>query len=155
MHESLSRNSLLCMCPLCISPPPIAIPYIASEPYPISPVHVTAVHWPESSRVIWSDLASMVYLHSSHGGSLFSGVWGSQVQVIRLGCNPRRHLEAAVTPAPHTMAWLSTRPVIGWLFPQVLLSAPCFTPAYIMALWSIFSVSLPEELISNDNSTLL
>jgi hypothetical protein len=36
----------------------IAIPYISSQPCPISPVHVTAVHWPESSLDIWSDLAS-------------------------------------------------------------------------------------------------
>jgi hypothetical protein len=40
------------------NPPPIAIPYISSQPRPISPVHVTAVHWPASSLVIWSDLAS-------------------------------------------------------------------------------------------------
>jgi hypothetical protein len=57
MHESLSRNSLLCVCMyislVCISPPPITIPYITSQPCPISPVH-----WPESSLVIWSDLAS-------------------------------------------------------------------------------------------------
>jgi hypothetical protein len=38
--------------------PPIAIPYITPLPCPISPFHVTAVHWPESSLVIWSDLAS-------------------------------------------------------------------------------------------------
>jgi hypothetical protein len=56
MHESLSRKS--------ISPgknnnlPPIATPYISSQPRPISPVHITAVHWPESSLIIWSDLAS-------------------------------------------------------------------------------------------------
>jgi hypothetical protein len=38
--------------------PPIAIPYISPLPRPISPVHATAVHWPESSLAIWSDLAS-------------------------------------------------------------------------------------------------
>jgi hypothetical protein len=36
-------------------PPPIAIPYITLLPRPISPVHKTAIHWPE---FIWSDLAS-------------------------------------------------------------------------------------------------
>jgi hypothetical protein len=31
----------------------------------------------------------MVHLHSSHDGhGLFSGVWGSQVQVIRLSSSP-------------------------------------------------------------------
>jgi hypothetical protein len=38
--------------------PPIAIPYIIPLPRPISPVHLTAVYCPESSFVIWSDLAS-------------------------------------------------------------------------------------------------
>jgi hypothetical protein len=40
------------------NPPPIAIPYISSQPHSISPVHITAVHWPESSLLIWSNLAS-------------------------------------------------------------------------------------------------
>jgi hypothetical protein len=45
----------------------------------------------------------MVHLHSSHDGhGLFSGVWGSQVQVIKLSCSPRRHLGTAATPAPHS-----------------------------------------------------
>jgi hypothetical protein len=39
-------------------PAPITIPYITLLPCPISPVYVTAVHWPESSLVIWSDLVS-------------------------------------------------------------------------------------------------
>jgi hypothetical protein len=44
----------------------------------------------------------MVHLHSSHyGRGLFSSVWGSQVQVIRLSCSPGRHLGTAATPAPH------------------------------------------------------
>jgi hypothetical protein len=53
-----------CVSLVCISlypripPPPIAIPYITSQPRPISPVHLRAVHWPESSLVIWSDIAS-------------------------------------------------------------------------------------------------
>jgi hypothetical protein len=38
--------------------PPIAIPYISPLARPIRPVHITAVHWPESSLVIWSNLAS-------------------------------------------------------------------------------------------------
>jgi hypothetical protein len=47
----------------------------------------------------------MVHLHSSRNGcSLFSGVWGSQVQVIRLSCSPGRHLGTAATPAPHSNA---------------------------------------------------
>jgi hypothetical protein len=40
------------------NPTPIAIPYITSQPHPSSPVHITAVHSPESSLIIWSDLAS-------------------------------------------------------------------------------------------------
>jgi hypothetical protein len=57
MHESLSRNSLLCI--PCVSlRPQVAIPYITSQPRPISSVHVTSVHWPESPLIIWSDLAS-------------------------------------------------------------------------------------------------
>jgi hypothetical protein len=40
-----------------LSPIP-TIPYITPQPHPISPVQVTAVHLPESSFVIWSDLAS-------------------------------------------------------------------------------------------------
>ena len=56
MHESLSRNQSL---QEKNNPThQIAIPYISSQPRPISPVHVTAVHWPESSLIIWSDLAS-------------------------------------------------------------------------------------------------
>jgi hypothetical protein len=48
----------------------------------------------------------MVHLQSSHDGhGLFSGVWGSQAQVIRLGCSPERHLGKAAIPAPHTHAW--------------------------------------------------
>jgi hypothetical protein len=57
MHESLSRKSIS-PGKNNNNPPPIAIPYISSQPRPISPVHVTAVHWPESSLIIWSDLAS-------------------------------------------------------------------------------------------------
>jgi hypothetical protein len=56
MHESLSRNQSL-QEKTTTNQPPIAIPYITSQPCPISPVHITAVHWPESSLVIWSDLA--------------------------------------------------------------------------------------------------
>jgi hypothetical protein len=45
----------------------------------------------------------MVHLRSSHDDrGLFSGVWGSQMQVIRLSCNPGRHLGTAATPAPHS-----------------------------------------------------
>jgi hypothetical protein len=49
-------------------------------------------------------------LHCQHHGApaqlsgwswLFSGVWGSQVQVIRLSCSPGHHLETAATPTPH------------------------------------------------------
>jgi hypothetical protein len=44
----------------------------------------------------------MVHLRNSPSGcGLFSGVWGSQVQVIRLGCSPGRHLRTAATLAPH------------------------------------------------------
>jgi hypothetical protein len=44
----------------------------------------------------------MVHLRSSHNGcGLFSGVWGSQVQVISLGCSPECHLGTAATPGPH------------------------------------------------------
>jgi hypothetical protein len=44
----------------------------------------------------------MVHLRSSHNGrGLFSGLWGSQVQVIRLGCSPGRHLGTTATPSPH------------------------------------------------------
>ena len=57
MHESLSRKSISPGKNIH-NPPPIAIPYISSQPRPISPVHITAVHWPESSLIIWSDLAS-------------------------------------------------------------------------------------------------
>jgi hypothetical protein len=57
MHESLSRNQSL-QEKTTTNPPPIAIPYISFQPCPISTVYVTAVHWPESSLVIWSDLAS-------------------------------------------------------------------------------------------------
>jgi hypothetical protein len=47
----------------------------------------------------------MVHLRSSHDGcGLFSGVWGSQVQVIRLSCSPGRHLGTAATLAPHSMS---------------------------------------------------
>ena len=55
MHAGISLQKSIS---LGISLPPIAIPYITPKPRPISPVHVTAVHWPESSLVIWSDLAS-------------------------------------------------------------------------------------------------
>jgi hypothetical protein len=45
----------------------------------------------------------MVHLHSSQDGcGLFSGVEERQVQVIKLGCNPGRHLGTAATPVPHT-----------------------------------------------------
>jgi hypothetical protein len=57
MHESLSRNQSL-QEKNNNHPPPIAIPYISSQPCPITPVHVTAVHWPETSLVIWSNLVS-------------------------------------------------------------------------------------------------
>jgi hypothetical protein len=50
MHAGKKKSLLL--------PPPIAIPYITPLPRPISPFHITAVHWPESSLVIWPDLAS-------------------------------------------------------------------------------------------------
>jgi hypothetical protein len=51
----------------------------------------------------------MVHLHSSHDGpGLFSGVWGSQVQVIRLSCSPGRHLGTAATLDPHRFPCLST-----------------------------------------------
>ena len=53
----------------------------------------------------------MVHLCSSQWSWLFSGVWGSQVQVIRLSCSPGRHLGTAATPAPHNK-WLITRPKI-------------------------------------------
>jgi hypothetical protein len=44
-----------------------------------------------------------VHLRSSHDGcGLFSGVWRSQVQVIRLSYSPGRHLGTAATPTPHT-----------------------------------------------------
>jgi hypothetical protein len=46
----------------------------------------------------------MVHLHSSHDGcGLFSGVWGSQVQVIRLSSSPGHHLGTAATPSPHSI----------------------------------------------------
>jgi hypothetical protein len=49
----------------------------------------------------------MVHMCSSHDGrGLFSGVWGSQVQVIRLSFIPGGHLGTAATPAPHTPLWL-------------------------------------------------
>ena len=56
MHAGISLQKSIS---LGISLPPIAIPYITPKPRPISPVHVTAVHWPESSLIIWSDLASL------------------------------------------------------------------------------------------------
>jgi hypothetical protein len=41
----------------------------------------------------------MVHLRSSHNGrGLFSGVWGSQVQVISLSCSPERQLGTVATP---------------------------------------------------------
>jgi hypothetical protein len=50
----------------------------------------------------------LVHLCSSHDGcGLFSGVWGSQVQVIRLSCSPWRLLGTAATPAPHTQQHLN------------------------------------------------
>jgi hypothetical protein len=58
MHESLSRNQSL---QEKNNNPThqIAIPYRSSQPRPISPVHVTAVHWPELPLIIWSDLATL------------------------------------------------------------------------------------------------
>jgi hypothetical protein len=108
MHESLSRNSLVYVSLVYIPLPPITTPYITSQPCPISPVHVTAVNWPESSLIIWSDQASwctcavlkMVVAY-------FSGVWGSQVQVIRLGCSPGRILVTAATPTPQRISYLT------------------------------------------------
>jgi hypothetical protein len=50
----------------------------------------------------------LVHLRSSHDGcGLFSGVWGSQVQVIRLSCSPWHLLGTAATPAPHTRSNVS------------------------------------------------
>ena len=59
-------------------------------------------------HMVWSCI--MVHLHSSHDGcGLFSGVWGRQVQVIRLGCSPGCHLGTAATSAPNsTSSWLQT-----------------------------------------------
>jgi hypothetical protein len=49
----------------------------------------------------------LVHLRSSHDGcGLFSGVWGSQVQVIRLSCSPGRHLGTAATPSPWKVTML-------------------------------------------------
>jgi hypothetical protein len=81
----------------------------------------------------------MVHLRSSPNGcGLFSGVWGSQVQVIKLGCSPWRHLGTAATPAPHTLILLSRRPCtlyhtcVGVWYPgpcMGLISAPLLTTA--------------------------
>jgi hypothetical protein len=58
MHAGIFLQKSISLVILIISLPPIAIPSITPQPRPISPVHVTAVHWPELSLVIWSDLAS-------------------------------------------------------------------------------------------------
>ena len=100
-QSSLFRNLSTCMQKKSLLPP-IAIPYITPLPRPISPVHVTAVHWPESSLVIWSDLASWAPAQFTQWMWLNQGVRGSQVQVMRLYCSPRRHLETAATPTSHS-----------------------------------------------------
>jgi hypothetical protein len=58
MHAGISLQKSISLVIFSYLLPPIAIPYITPQPRLISPVHVTAVHWPESSFVIWSDLAS-------------------------------------------------------------------------------------------------
>ena len=56
---------------------------------------------------------------------LFSGVWGSQVQVIRLSCSPGRHLGTAATPTPHTHAWS----FISWTTKLYEVTALCLYAA--------------------------
>jgi hypothetical protein len=78
----------------------------------------------------------MVHLRSSHDGrGLFSGVWGRQVQVIRLSCSPGRHLGTAATPAPHMLS--ETRSSDGGASHSDLRTtcAPCCGSLLLLAWW--------------------
>ena len=86
--------------------------------YTLSPHPLTAGHVTSPGTQLQLIRAAGTYLHqngfasilvhlcSSHDGcGLFSGVSGSQVQVIRLSCSPWRLLGTAATPAPHNTGY--------------------------------------------------
>jgi hypothetical protein len=66
---------------------------LSTTPHQPSPLKSSPLARVITRHMVWYCI--MVYLRSSHDGhGLFSGVWGSQVQVMRLGCSPRHHLGA-------------------------------------------------------------
>jgi hypothetical protein len=94
---------------ISLSDPGLSLLYTLS-PHPLTAGHITS---PSTQLQLiraagaclhQNGIASiLVNLHSSHDGcGLFSGVWGSQMQVIRLSCSPWHLLGTSTTPAPHT-----------------------------------------------------
>jgi hypothetical protein len=98
---------------LSLSNPGLSFLYTPS-PHPLTAGHVTSPGMQlqliraAGARLHQNGFASiLVHLRSSHDGcGLFSGVWGSQVQVIRLSCSPWHLLGTAATPAPHNVQYV-------------------------------------------------
>ena len=88
--------------------------------YTLSPHPLTAVHVSSPGTQLQLIRAAGACLHQNGVASilvhlcrsrdccgLFSGVWGSQVQVIRLSCSPWRILGTAATSAPRIASFIS------------------------------------------------
>ena len=108
---NLSLGIVSCV---CISAPNCNPLYILSTtPHQPSPHNSSPLARIITHHMVWSCI--MVHLRSSHDGcGLFSGVWGSQVQVIKLGCSPGLHLGTAATPAPHSYTQQNWKTWIKW-----------------------------------------
>jgi hypothetical protein len=89
-------------CLYTLSPHPLTAGHATSPGTQLQPIRAAGA----CLHQIWTCL-----YHQHHGAPvqlswwlwLFSGVWGSQVQVIRLSCSPRHHLGTAATRAPHRL----------------------------------------------------
>ena len=108
MHESLSRNQYFQeRQPTTPYHNPLYI--LSTMPHQPSPSNSSSLARIITLHMVWSCI--MVYLRSSHDvRGLFSGVWGNQLQVIRLGCSPRCHLGTAATSTPHISPFLTYWP---------------------------------------------
>jgi hypothetical protein len=118
--SSLSLHLFPHLSPYFISPsnPGLSLLYTLS-PHPLMAGHVTSpgtqlqLIRAGGACLHQNGFASvLVHLHSSHDGC---GLWGSQVQVIRLSCSPWRLLGTAVTPAPHTLEGLRVQIRVHWI----------------------------------------
>jgi len=97
----LHASSNLPFLPFILSPqPPTTLPYILPQLCLLRPDCVISVHRFMSHGLI---LCHGAPVQLSQWTWLVSGVWGSQVLVMRLSCCPRCHLGTAATPAPHIL----------------------------------------------------